>query len=135
MKKKENLLWLLLLGVGGYALYRFKGKKSPVNEKGNDATDWSQTPNAFDPVAYAKKHPEFKKIVTELQERLNVVLAELGKSTIKVDGYLGQQSEWALGQVFGTETLPVLYPKQIVQYNTYLYNRDPNESVDFTLQK
>ena len=133
--KKENLLWLLLLGYGGYALYRYKSKKSAVNQKGNDSTDWSQPPNAFDPIAYAKKNPQFKQLVAELQERLNIVLAELGKSTIKIDGYVGQQTEWALGQIFGTETLPVLNPKQIEQYNTYLLNRDPNESVDFTLVK
>lgn len=110
--KKENqkyLLLLLLLG-GGYVAYKIYSKKPKEDEKKDDVPTPTPTPTpkpAFDPIALAKSDPEFKEYVNHMQQLLNIVLPQLGKPTIKVDGWLGDDTNKAIYDVFGSRYLPI----------------------------
>jgi len=117
--KKDNqkyLILLLLLG-GGYFVYKkFSGKpedkKKIDTPSGGDpstgGTGTGNAPSTFDPIAAAKVDPEFKEYAMHLQQVLNIILIQMGKSPIKVDGFIGTETYRAIKDVMGDRYIPIV---------------------------
>jgi len=98
--KNQNLLIALGIGAVAYFAYQNMQKKKKQQTEGGENTD----PKLLQQKTWidlAKENPEIKEKVTALQVGLNVVLTQLGKPNIKVDGWLGNETQQAITDVFG----------------------------------
>jgi hypothetical protein len=113
---QKYLVLLLLLG-GGYFVYKKFSDKPDVKKpddkpSGGDpsagGTGTGNPPSKFDPIAVAKVDPEFKEYATHLQQVLNIILGQMGKSPIKVDGFIGTNTYTAIREVMGDRYIPIV---------------------------
>jgi hypothetical protein len=115
-KDNQKYLILLLLLGGGYFVYKkFSGKpdeKSSAPTGGGDSsaggTGTGNAPSTFNPITEAKTDPEYKEYAMHLQQVLNIILGQMGKSPIKVDGFIGTETYRAIKDVMGERYIPIV---------------------------
>jgi len=100
--KNQNLLIALGIGAIAYFAYQSVQKKKKQQLEGGDSQGASPAlPTGKTWIQLANENPEIKEKVKALQVGLNVVLTQLGKPNLKVDGLLGSQTQQAIKDVFG----------------------------------
>jgi hypothetical protein len=117
---KKNIYLLLGLGIIGFVVYR----KWAESKKDKQLTDESASGTNFDPIALAKKDPEFKSYVEHLQEKLNVAIKKMmpPEGTLPkppfyplvIDGLIGAKTLAAIETVFGSGVLPLAEKKSVI---------------------
>ena len=100
--KNQNLLIALGIGAIAYFAYQSMQKKKKQQLEGDDSQGASPAlPTGKTWIQLANENPEIKQKVRALQVGLNVVLTQLGKPNIAVDGDLGTETQKAINDVFG----------------------------------
>jgi hypothetical protein len=97
--KNQNLLIALGIGAIAYFAYQSVQKKKKKQLEGGDSEGANTTGKTW--IQLANENPEIKEKVRALQVGLNVVLTQLGKPNIGVDGDLGTETQKAIKDVFG----------------------------------
>jgi hypothetical protein len=100
--KNQNLLIALGIGAIAYFAYQSMQKKKKKQLEGGDSEGTNTAlPTGKTWIQLAKENPEIEQKVRALQVGLNVVLTQLGKPNIGVDGDLGTETQQAIMDVFG----------------------------------
>lgn len=122
-----NIYALMLLGIGGFVIYkklkansdRKKGTvdAGPVTDLGVDDPDGKYSEERgksyVDKSIYLNKDPLFMDYVTHLQQKLNVIIKKMGGANafpyypLKIDGLLGWRTALAVERAFGSSWVPL----------------------------
>jgi len=124
MMKDKKILYGGIVVVSGILIYYLLKGESPITliTGGGKKATTPNKPTGFDPIELAKQDPTFKAEVKILQTKLNayVKAKNLKYPALIVDGKLGEKTLGVIGNVFGTEMLPLLNKIQVKYFISQL---------------
>jgi hypothetical protein len=123
MMKNKKMLYGGIVVVSAILIYYLLKGESPITLiTGGGKKGETPKPTGFDPIALAEADPTFKAEVKILQTKLNayVKAKNLKYPALKVDGKLGEKTLGLIGNVFGTEMLPLINKIQVKYFISQL---------------
>ena len=122
MKNKKMLYGGIVVVSAILIYYLLKGESPITLTTGGGKKAETPKPMGFDPIALAASDPTFKAEVKILQTKLNAYVKSknLKYPTLKVDGKLGEKTLGLIGNLFGTEMLPLINKIQVKYFISQL---------------